>query len=206
MTVKHRMSGSPEWLAWKNMRNRCNSETHQAYANYGGRGISVHPAWNAKSDGFEAFFEHVGPRPGDEYQLDRIDNEGNYEPGNVRWTTCGENQRNRRNIHRLTIDGDTRTVSEWSRLSGTGNVLIAYRLKSGHSAKDAVWMPPGSLNVRGSKERGRSRANNVKLTINDRTMCISAWAEVSGARADTVWRRLDRGWNAKDAVYGRSAA
>lgn len=74
------------------MRQRCNRPNHPAYKNYGGRGISVCPEWSS----FQTFLEDVGERPGPEFSLDRIDNDGDYEPGNVRWATRSTQALNRR--------------------------------------------------------------------------------------------------------------
>ena len=84
---------SAEYQAWINMRARCSGAQAKCWKNYGGRGIRVCDDW-ARS--FQAFFDHVGPRPDGGYELDRIDNDGDYEPGNVRWVTKSENNRNRR--------------------------------------------------------------------------------------------------------------
>lgn len=75
------MSGTPEYAAWRNMISRC-SPTYRQYKDWGGRGITMCDEWRQS---FIAFFEHIGPRPSPEYTVDRINNDGNYEPGNVRW-------------------------------------------------------------------------------------------------------------------------
>jgi hypothetical protein len=81
----------PLYATWCSMRQRCRDENHPGYRLYGGRGIEVCSRW----DDFAAFVEDMGERP-DGMSLDRIDNDGNYEPDNVRWATAKEQQANRR--------------------------------------------------------------------------------------------------------------
>ncbi len=75
------------------MLARCTSKTHANYGNYGGRGISICSRWSLS---YEAFYCDMGPRPSPKHSIDRIDNDGNYEPGNCRWATSGIQSRNRR--------------------------------------------------------------------------------------------------------------
>lgn len=91
--MRHGMSGTPEYYAWKSMKERCLDSRHQAYRNYGGRGVTVCVSWQ---DSFSAFIADVGMRPPGRYSLDRINNERGYEPGNVRWADSRTQNRNRR--------------------------------------------------------------------------------------------------------------
>ena len=88
----HGMTNSPEYTAWRGARDRCFNPKDARYPNYGGRGISMCDEWR---DSFVAFYNHIGPRPPG-YMLDRIDNEGDYELWNVRWTTPKISANNRR--------------------------------------------------------------------------------------------------------------
>lgn len=82
-----------EYTAWCQAKSRCNCKTNKSYPDYGGRGIRFCEEW---SQDFNAFFSHVGPRPSALYSLDRIDNDGDYEPGNVKWSLRHEQARNKR--------------------------------------------------------------------------------------------------------------
>lgn len=117
LSKSHYGSLNPKWRGGKSahelydiyydMVGRCTRDTHHRYADYGGRGISVHPEWR---DDFWAFVRDVGERPEGKteggrayWQLDRIDNDGNYEPGNVRWASPSEQASNQRERSRVKI-------------------------------------------------------------------------------------------------------
>lgn len=106
----HGMRHSSEYKSWRAMKARCYVLTTPCYGNYGGRGVTVCEEWR---NSFEAFYSHVGPKPSAQHSIDRINNSGNYEPGNVRWATRKEQQRNKRTNVLATINGETRCVTEW---------------------------------------------------------------------------------------------
>src|SRR6185503_1392339 len=124
---KHGYSHSPNYQAWRDMIQRCTNTKKPLYKNYGGRGITVCDRW---LNDISAFIEDVGLRPSKEYSLERINNSGNYEPGNVRWATRKEQARNKRNNHLVTINGTSLTIAEWSERSGikVGTMLIRIHL------------------------------------------------------------------------------
>lgn len=86
------MAHSPEYEAWRNMKNRCYLPSYPNYKNWGGRGVRVCDDW---LNSFQSFYDYIGPKPKGTY-LDRIDNDGDYEPGNVRWATPQQQFLNRR--------------------------------------------------------------------------------------------------------------
>lgn len=151
--MDHRMTHgaryTPEYTAWCNMRKRCADPKHESYPLYGGRGIRVAAAW-AQADGFAAFAKHVGPRPSARHTLDRIDTNGNYEPGNVRWATRTEQTRSRRNATTLTFEGETRSLTEWAELKGITYKALEARLRV------LKWDPAKALNTPLKANRRRS--------------------------------------------------
>lgn len=123
---------SPEYAAWKDMRRRCSSVSCREYIRYGARGITVCAEW---LHDFAAFLAHVGPRPSPLHSIDRIDVDGNYEPGNVRWATKKEQSRNRRDNVFLTVGGETLCIAAWAERTGIPEGTVHSRLRRGWSAE-----------------------------------------------------------------------
>lgn len=110
--TSHGLTGTPEHIAWVNMKSRC---SHEYNPYYGARGVKVCPEWR---ESFEAFLGHIGPRPGPGYSVDRIDAEGDYEPGNVRWATAEQQVQNRRPVPGVTVSLKPPAEAERSRTIG----------------------------------------------------------------------------------------
>lgn len=89
--VMHGMSKTKEHSSWRHMRERCMDTNHKHYDRYGGRGVTVCDSW---ANSFMSFYEDMGDMPRNGMQIDRINNDGNYEPSNCRWATPKENARN----------------------------------------------------------------------------------------------------------------
>lgn len=130
----HGRTGTPEWRSWNSMLRRCTTPGWSGYVKYGARGITVCERWRAS---FEAFLADMGPRPAGT-TLDRINNAGNYEPGNCRWATLKTQARNTRSNRRITANGETLTLTEWAERSGVLRETIAHRLKRGMSPSEAL--------------------------------------------------------------------
>lgn len=127
MAKKHGMSHFPEYSTWEQMKNRCNNQNYYLYHRYGGRGIKVCSSWTK----FEGFYSDMGPRPDETHSLDRIDPNGNYEPGNCRWATMKVQQRNRTNNRVFTVNGVTAALSELCELHGVDQKTARARLVYG---------------------------------------------------------------------------
>jgi len=134
----HGLMNAPGYYSWCNMKDRCNNEAHPAYRDYGGRGIRVCERW---SKSFPAFLEDLGPKPGSGYSVNRINNDGNYEPGNCRWATQKEQCRNTRVNHLMTCMGRTQTMIEWSEEMGLPDYVIGLRLRYGWTDEQAIMRP-----------------------------------------------------------------
>lgn len=119
---------SAEYNIWVLMIQRCYTPTNNVYHYYGGRGIQVCDRWR---ESFSAFLDDMGRKPSPRHSLDRKDNSLGYSPENCRWATRIEQGRNRRNNRLITINGETRTLSEWAELSGVDRSTIGRRLNHG---------------------------------------------------------------------------
>ncbi|MCE7937081.1 MAG: hypothetical protein DYG90_00475 [Chloroflexi bacterium CFX6] len=143
------MKNSPEYQAWRSMINRCERPQTREYANYGARGITVCPRWRSS---FVAFYADMGPRPTPTHSLDRIDNDGNYEPDNCRWSTIRDQARNKRSNHRIAYSGEDLTVTEWAERTGIKDYTILRRLQKG-------WTPEAALTTRNQRPGSPAKAD-----------------------------------------------
>lgn len=132
---KHGLSHSPEHKIWRGIIARCENSNEQSFQYYGARGIKMHPEWR---DDFMAFLRDIGPRPSSRHEIDRIDVNGNYAPGNVRWTLPSIQRLNQRRTKQYTANGKTMSMSEWAKETGISVQTISARLARGWSHEEAV--------------------------------------------------------------------
>lgn len=125
--TKHGGCGSDEYRIFRLMINRCYIPTSGNYKNYGARGIKICDEWMAD---FSAFLAHIGPRPSPKHSIDRINNDGNYEPGNVRWATKKQQLRNTRLSAMIVVDGKKVSMRDVSDKIGIHPKTLSYRLKN----------------------------------------------------------------------------
>ena len=135
--VKHEL-----YSTWKGMRQRCSNKNSMFYKNYGGRGIEVCSRWN----NFENFLNDMGERPKGK-TIDRINNNGNYEPNNCRWASRSTQASNTRQSINITFKGVTKSASDWSRSIGGSHLLVSRRLKKGWTIEEALTTPPQNNNA-----------------------------------------------------------
>ena len=134
-----RQTDHPLYGLWKNIIKRCYSLNHHCYHKYGERGIRVCDRWRHS---FWNFVDDVGERPSLKHSIDRYpDNYGDYQPDNFRWATVAEQARNRRDNRRITINGQTKIVTDWAKEIGVLPSLIFSRIKNGWTEEQAVTIP-----------------------------------------------------------------
>ena len=137
----HGLHGDRTLNILRHMIERCGNPQSPAYANYGGRGIKVCESWKNSPN---EFHDYVSKLPGygvENMTLDRIDNDGNYEPGNVRWATRTQQSLNRRNNRLLTYNGKTQNLTLWADEIGIDRTTLERRLSRGWSVKQAITTP-----------------------------------------------------------------
>lgn len=136
---KHGSRNHYSYQSWYGMIQRCTNKNNKKWPRYGGRGITVCERWRK----FENFLADMGERP-EGTSIDRIDNDGNYEPGNCRWATQKQQGNNRGNNIRVIVSGKEVTASEASRMMGADRATVARRIRSGWSVEDSVSIAVGS--------------------------------------------------------------
>jgi hypothetical protein len=171
-----------EYYAWIDMRRRCNDPKRPQYPRYGGRGISVCDRWNAS---FADFIADVGEAPSKGAILDRIDNDGNYEPANVKWSTPTESTNNREVTKHVVVEGERMPVEQAAKRLGCSGAAIRDRLRRGCSEEDAGRRP---------------RKYGTRYAHNGKTLSVLEWAAESGTPASTIKARLRRGASIQEAI------
>ncbi len=129
----HGKHGSPEYGTWAQMWNRCTNPANGNWPNYGARGITVCDRWKS----FEAFLADMGPRPAGT-TLDRINNNGNYEPENCRWATVAEQNGNRRTTVWIERNDKRQSLAAWAREVGISSACLSMRLRAGWPIERAL--------------------------------------------------------------------
>lgn len=135
LRFKHGMGRTPEYRAYGGAKNRCENPQCPKYPNYGGRGIQFRFA------SFEEFYAVLGDRPSPQHSIDRIDVNGHYESGNVRWATAKEQQNNKSSNVRVTAWESSQTLTEWADQFGVEARTVRDRLARGWTPEQALTVP-----------------------------------------------------------------
>lgn len=187
----HGMSRSSVYHIWSSMKARCFHPSTRNFADYGGRGITVCARWR---DSFEAFYEDMGPRPSPDHSIDRIDVNGNYEPGNCRWATSLEQGSNKRNNRLVEVQGQRMTLAEACRLSPLSRNSILRRIEGGMSVEDALSLPPDR------SQGSRRKSNNRYIDFQGRRVLLIEVCEIAGVEPSHLRYHLGRGRATEEAI------
>jgi hypothetical protein len=164
---------SPTYSSWKGMLTRCYNKNLPYYRLYGGRGICVCKKWHE----FKNFLKDMGVRPPGKYSLDRIDNNGNYEPSNCRWATTVEQAQNTRRNKFLTYKGITVCKAEWAR-----------RLGIAHSTLRDVLNYHGTI----AKYVASKKKRIKRFTYKGKTKTVPEWAKLLGVTVDGLHKQIQK--------------
>jgi hypothetical protein len=174
-----------EYRAWSKIKGRCFCKTDAGYHKYGGRGISMCDEW---ASDFMRFLADMGMRPSNKSSIDRMDNDGDYTPENCEWSNPTKQANNRRSSHLLTHKGETRTIAQWSRITGIKQATLRARIEvSGMSVKDTLETPVVT-------------PKRVLYTHNGITDSIAGWGKRMGWSKNTLYERIRRGMSFKEAI------
>ena len=155
-TKKHGMSQTPVHNVWTAMKQRCTNPSSPNWKNYGGRGIKVCKRWMK----FENFLKDMGEPP-EGMSIDRVNNDGDYEPSNCRWSTRKQQNNNTRSNQRITFQGRTQTLTQWAEEYGLGRQQLYWRIKRGWTIEKAL-QTPISENNKGSNH-GMSKLSEEQV-------------------------------------------
>ncbi|WP_192248456.1 hypothetical protein [Mesorhizobium caraganae] len=180
----------PLYSIWQGMRRRCLTPTYRQWADYGGRGITICPEWND----FDQFVRDMGARPSPTHSLDRIDNDGNYEPGNCRWATKSEQQKNQRRAVWVEIDGTRYRAIDLSKEYNLKPDTIVSRAARGMSFND-VTTPVRHVNRRVPIEAITAHRANAKTATHCRRG--HEWTTENTYTTKGGWRTCRQCHNAK---------
>jgi len=170
--------------SWDGMIQRCTNPNFKQWKDYGGRGITVCEEWRD----FSNFLSDMG-HPPEGFTIDRIDNNLGYNKDNCRWVSRKEQQRNRRNSHKITIDGREKSMIDWAEEFGILIGSVHNRLQRGWTELEALGVKPRHTPKRTSYIRSDARW----VEHNGRKMILAEWCKELGINSKTVYSRLMRG-------------
>lgn len=134
--ITHGKSGTRLHEIWRNMKRRCYNPNSTGYEKYGGKGVSICNEW---IDNFQSFYDwSMNNGYNDSLTIDRIDNDGDYSPENCRWVTMKVQSNNKGSNRIIEINGESKTLKQWSDFSGIKSVTIQRRMQLGWKNEDLL--------------------------------------------------------------------
>lgn len=180
------------YQCYQAMKRRCQYEP-----NWVNKGINVCKEWQSSPQAFFNWAISNGYQ--DNLTLDRIDVYGDYEPANCRWISKHDQQLNKTTNHFVTINGITKTISQWSEISGVSAATISKRIEHGFDGTDLI-VPTGSIYRTSSKKRSSYKR---LITINGKTQSIADWHKETGLSAAMIQQRVNRGFAGEEIIAPR---
>lgn len=173
----------PEYKAWKAMKARCYAPCNKHKGNYQAKGIEVCERW---INSYENFLEDMGRKPTGKHTLDRINNNGNYEPNNCRWLLQEGQSRNRGEFHKMiTYQGETKMLKDWARHFGINYTTLHRRLNLGKlDFEDAIKPDPYKR----------------LIELNGESKILKEWCNQFNIKYELIVDRVHRGKNAKEEL------
>lgn len=168
------------------MKTRCYNPNYDKYSYYGGKGICICREWLDSYDAFEEWAIANGYN--DSLTIDRIDVNGNYCPENCRWVTRKEQANNRTSNRLITYNGETKSVQQWSDLTGIPHKTLWQRIEAGWPVHKVLTTPV------------HTEFRNNPITFNGITLSKAEWARRLGLSSKAVANRIDRGWSIEKAL------
>ena len=175
------------YTIWNNIKRRCNDENSEKYPRYGGRGIKICNEWYV----FDAFYEWaLNNGYKDNLSIDRMDNDGNYEPNNCRWVDDIVQANNKSTNHLIEYNGETHTLQEWSRIVGIDRRTIWKRIiQYGWSVSDALEKPI----------KKQKQGKDLLIEFKGETHNLSDWSKILSITRETLKSRFKMGWSIEKA-------
>lgn len=186
------------WNVWLYMVGRCENEEFVSYKDYGARGIRIYESWHRFPVFKKDILSEIGDRPTSKHQFDRIDNNGDYQPGNVKWSTCLEQSRNRRSNIFATIENRTQCIADWVKELGLNRQAVYARIRlRGWTVEQALELDP---------KPNKKKLTGKLMTLDGKTNNLAGWARSIGVSSKVLATRLKNGLNLEEALSIRKKA